>query len=79
VERSILSPNVRINSFSQVTDSIIFEDVNVGRHSKLHRTIVDKGVNIPEGMQIGFFPEEDRKRFTVTESGIVVISKRAVL
>jgi len=79
VERSVLSPNVRINSYSLVTDSIVFEDVVVGRHSKLHRTIVDKGVKIPEGMQIGFFPEEDRKRFTVTESGIVVISKRAVL
>ena len=79
VERSVLSPNCRINSFSLVTDSILFEDVNVGRHSKLHRTIVDKGVSIPEGMQIGFFPEEDRKRFTVTESGIVVISKRTVL
>jgi len=79
VERSILSPGVRINSYSLVTDSILFEDVNVGRHSKLHRTVVDKGVGIPEGMQIGYFPEEDRKRFTVTESGIVVISKGTVL
>ncbi|HXX94120.1 MAG TPA: glucose-1-phosphate adenylyltransferase [Planctomycetota bacterium] len=79
VERSILSPFVRINSYSLVTDSILFEDVVVGRHSKLHRVIVDKGVKIPEGMQIGYFPEEDKKRFTVTESGLVVISKRAVL
>jgi glucose-1-phosphate adenylyltransferase len=79
VERCILSPFVRINSFSLVTDSILFEDVVVGRHSKLHRVIVDKGVKIPEGMQIGYFPEEDKKRFTVTESGLVVISKRAVL
>ena len=79
VERCILSPFVRINSFSLVTDSILFEDVVVGRHSKLHRVIVDKGVQIPEGMQIGYFPEEDKKRFTVTESGLVVISKRAVL
>ncbi len=79
VERSILSPFVRVNSFSLVTDSILFEDVVVGRHTKLHRTIVDKGVDIPEGTQIGYFPEEDRKRFTVTESGIVVISKRMVL
>ena len=79
VERSILSPFVRINSYSLVTDSILFEDVMVGRHSKLHRVIVDKGVHIPEGMQIGYFPEEDKKRFTVTESGIVVISKRTVL
>jgi glucose-1-phosphate adenylyltransferase len=79
VERSILSPFVRINSYSLVTDSILFEDVSVGRHSKLHRVIVDKGVHVPEGMQIGYFPEEDKKRFTVTDSGIVVISKRTVL
>jgi glucose-1-phosphate adenylyltransferase len=79
VERSILSPSVRVNSYSLVTDSILFEDVNVGRHSKLHRVIVDKGVTIPEGMQIGYFPDEDRKRFTVTESGLVVISKGTVI
>jgi len=79
VERSILSPFCRINSYSLVTDSILFENVSVGRHSKLHRTIVDKDVIIPEGMQIGYFPEEDKKRFTVTETGIVVISKRTVL
>lgn len=79
VERSVLSPNVRINSYSSVTESILFEDVIVGRHSKLHRTIVDKGVTIPEGMQIGYFPEEDRRRFTVTDNGIVVISKGTVL
>jgi glucose-1-phosphate adenylyltransferase len=79
VERSILSPSVRVNSYSLVTDSILFEDVNVGRHSKLHRVVVDKGVTIPEGMQIGYFPDEDRKRFTVTESGLVVISKGTVI
>jgi glucose-1-phosphate adenylyltransferase len=79
VERSILSPFVRINSFSLVTDSILFENVVVGRHAKIHRAIIDKDVVIPEGMQIGYFPEEDRKRFTVTDSGIVVISKRTVL
>jgi glucose-1-phosphate adenylyltransferase len=79
VERSILSPFVRINSYSMVTDSILFENVSVGRHARIHRAIIDKDVVIPEGMQIGFFPEEDRKRFMVTETGIVVISKRTVL
>ncbi|MEW6087062.1 MAG: glucose-1-phosphate adenylyltransferase [bacterium] len=77
VQRSILSPNVRINSFSQVYDSILMEGVNVGRHSKIKRAIIDKDVNIPEGAVIGYNLEEDRKRFTVSENGIVVVEKRA--
>jgi glucose-1-phosphate adenylyltransferase len=79
VQDSILSPNVRINSFSQVYNSILMEGVNVGRHSRIKRAIIDKDVNIPEGAVIGYNLEEDRKRFTVTESGIVVVEKRADL
>ena len=75
VHHSILSPNVRINSYSYVEGSILFEDVNVGRHCRLRRCIVDKHVDIPAGTSIGFDPEEDRRRFQVTESGIVVIPK----
>ncbi len=76
VKRSILSPNVRINSFSQVTESILMEGVNVGRHAKIRRTIIDKDVTIPQGMVIGYDTDEDRKRFFVTDSGIVVVAKR---
>jgi glucose-1-phosphate adenylyltransferase len=76
VKRSILSPNVRINSFSQVTESILMEGVNVGRYAKIRRTIIDKDVTIPQGMVIGYDPDEDRKRFFVTDSGIVVVAKR---
>ena len=75
VQRSILSPNVRINSFSEVYDSILMESVNVGRHAKIKRAIIDKDVNIPPGMIIGFNREEDKKRFFVSESGIVVVAK----
>ncbi|MDD5566346.1 MAG: glucose-1-phosphate adenylyltransferase [Candidatus Omnitrophica bacterium] len=75
VKRSILSPNVRINSYSQVQDSILMESVNIGRHARIRRTIIDKDVRIPEGMVIGYDPGEDRKRFHVTESGIVVVAK----
>lgn len=75
VQRSILSPNVRINSFSQVYDSILMEGVNVGRHAKIKRAIIDKDVNIPQGMVIGYDLEEDRKRFFVSDSGIVVVAK----
>ena len=79
VQTSVLSPYVRINSYSQVADSILFENVSVGRHAKIRRAIIDKDVEIPEGMEIGFDPVEDRKRFLVTESGITVISKGTVI
>ncbi|MEW6535654.1 MAG: glucose-1-phosphate adenylyltransferase [Candidatus Auribacterota bacterium] len=75
VQNSVLSPNVRINSYSQVTESILMEGVNVGRHAKIHRAIIDKDVTIPEGMTIGCDLEEDKQRFTITENGIVVIPK----
>jgi glucose-1-phosphate adenylyltransferase len=75
VQRSILSPNVRINSFSEVYDSILMESVNVGRHAKIKRAIIDKDVSIPQGMVIGFNLEEDKKRFFVSQSGIVVVAK----
>jgi glucose-1-phosphate adenylyltransferase len=75
VQRSILSPNVRINSYSQVYDSILMEGVNVGRHAKIKHAIIDKDVVIPQGMVIGYDPAEDRKRFFVSESGVVVVAK----
>ncbi|MBN2243982.1 MAG: glucose-1-phosphate adenylyltransferase [Acidobacteria bacterium] len=75
VERSILSPDVRINSFSLVEDSILFERVNVGRNARIRRAIVDKDVEIPPGFSIGYDLEKDAERFTVTDSGIVVIPK----
>lgn len=79
VERSILGANVRINSYSYITDSILFHNVWVGRHARIRRAIIDKNVVIPEGYEIGFDPETDKKKFTVTETGIVVIPKNMVL
>jgi glucose-1-phosphate adenylyltransferase len=79
VERSLLGPNVRVNSFSYVTDSIIMNNCNIGRHARIRRAIIDKNVNVPEGYEIGFDLENDKKKFTVTESGIVVIGKDQVL
>lgn len=75
VERSILGYNVRVNSYSYITDSIIYDNCNIGRHARIRRTIIDKNVVIPEGMEIGFDTETDKKRFTVSETGIVVIPK----
>jgi len=75
VNRSVLSPLVRINSFADVEESILFEGVNVGRHARIRRAIIDKNVEIPQGLQIGYDPEEDRKRFFVSPQGIVVVPK----
>ncbi len=75
VERSLLGPGVRVNSYSYVTDSILMNNVDIGRHSRIRRAIIDKNVKVPEGTEIGFDSEEDKKRFTVSETGIVVIPK----
>jgi glucose-1-phosphate adenylyltransferase len=77
VKNSILSPEVRINSYSNVEECILMNGVDVGRHAKLRRVIVDKYVHIPPGVEIGYNLEEDRRRFTVTESGVVVIPRNA--
>jgi glucose-1-phosphate adenylyltransferase len=75
VQHSILSPNVRINSYCEVHDSILMDNVNVGRYAKIHRAIIDKDVNIPPGMVIGYNVKDDKKRFTVSENGVVVVAK----
>jgi glucose-1-phosphate adenylyltransferase len=75
VNRSILSPKVRINSFSRIDDSILFEGVTVGRHCRIRRAIIDKYVSVPPGSTIGYNTDEDRQRFYVTEAGVVVIPK----
>jgi glucose-1-phosphate adenylyltransferase len=75
VMRSLLSPNVVVHSYTEIEDSILLEGVDVGRHARMRRTIVDKEVRIPPGMEIGYDLDEDSKRFTVTGSGIVVVPK----
>ena len=76
VRKSILSTNVRVNSYSLIEDSILFDGVDVGRHCRIRRSIVDKDVKIPPNSTIGYDLEEDRRRgFIVTEQGIVVIGK----
>ena len=76
LERTIVGPDSRINSYAQVVDSILFEGVNVGRHAKIRRAIIDKGVHVPAGIEIGYDADLDRNRgFTVTETGLTVIAK----
>jgi glucose-1-phosphate adenylyltransferase len=76
VVRSILGPGVRVNSYVHIEDSILLEGVDIGRRSRIRRAIIDKGVRIPAGTEIGFDLEHDRARgFTVSENGVVVIAK----
>ena len=76
VYRSILSPGVRINSYALVEDSILFDGVEVGRHARIRRAIIDKDVKVPAGFEIGWNREADLARgLTVTEDGIIVVAK----
>lgn len=75
LNRCVLSPKVYIHSWAEVDDSVLLDEVEVGRHCKIRRAIIDKGVSIPPRSVIGYDLEQDRKRFTVTDSGIVVIPK----
>jgi glucose-1-phosphate adenylyltransferase len=74
VRRSLLFSNVRINSYAVVEDSVILPDVDIGRHAVLKRVVVDKQCRIPEGMVVGVNPDEDRRRFYVSEKGIALIT-----
>jgi len=77
--KSILSPGVYLHRGAEVTESILMDGVEVGRGARLHRVIADEGVTIPDGVQIGLDHEQDRKQFTVTDGGIVVVPQRAIL
>lgn len=79
IHKSVLSVGCRVNSFSEVEECVLFERVRIGRNARLKRCIVDKDVEIPAGEQIGYDIEADRRRFFVTDNGMVVIPKRAKL
>ncbi|MCD6293144.1 MAG: glucose-1-phosphate adenylyltransferase [Deltaproteobacteria bacterium] len=78
VERSVLSPGVRINSFAQVKESILMHQVEIGRQAKIRKTIIDKGVQVPPNTEIGYDLEKDRQRFLVSPGGVVVVPKGTV-
>jgi glucose-1-phosphate adenylyltransferase len=75
VKGSVVSPDVRVNSYSEVESSILFSHVNVGRHCRIRKAIIDRDVHIPEGTTIGYDTEADRQRYFVTESGITVVTR----
>jgi glucose-1-phosphate adenylyltransferase len=75
VQNSVLSPDIIVQDYSEVLDSVVMERVRIGEHCKIRRAIIDKDVMIPPKTEIGYDLDLDRQRFDVTESGLVVISK----
>ena len=75
VRNSILSQDVRVNSYADIDSSIIFTHTNIGRHCRIRRAIIDRDVHLPEGTVIGFDPEQDRKNYFVTPSGLTVVTR----
>ncbi len=73
VSGSVVGYDVRVNSYCEVEDSIIYNHVNIGRHSRIRRAIIDRHVKLPEHTEIGYDLEEDRKRYHVSERGVVVV------
>jgi glucose-1-phosphate adenylyltransferase len=71
---SVLCPNVRVHSYCHIEQCILMPGVRVGRHARIRRAIVDREVLIPRGALIGYNAEEDRRRHTVTDSGVVVVT-----
>ncbi len=74
VHGSILSPGVRVHSYCDIEDSIVMPSVTINRHCRIRRTIIDREVVLPEGTVIGYDPVEDRRRHTVSEGGVVVVT-----
>jgi glucose-1-phosphate adenylyltransferase len=75
IRGSILCPNVRVHSFCTIEDSILMPGVRVGRHARIRKAIIDRDVEIPRGALIGFNVEEDRRRHTVSDEGVVVVAQ----
>ena len=79
IHRSVLSQRCRVNSFSQIEECVLMDNVNIGRHARIRRAIIDKDVEIKPNAEIGFNLERDRENWFVSDGGIVVIPKRAII
>ncbi len=73
VRRSVVGYDVRVNSFSEVDNSIIYNHVNIGRHCRVRNAIIDRHVELPERTEIGFDPESDRQKYYITPNGVTVV------
>ena len=75
VTSSVLFSNVRVHSYCEIEGAVILPNVVVNRHAKLKNVVIDKGVHVPEGIEIGFDPVADKKRFYVSEKGTVLVTR----
>jgi glucose-1-phosphate adenylyltransferase len=75
VRNSVLSQDVRVNSYSELDSSIVFSHVNIGRHCRIKKAIIDRDVHLPEGTVIGYDQAEDKKNYFVTPSGLTVVTR----
>jgi glucose-1-phosphate adenylyltransferase len=79
IHRSVLGNRCRVNSFSQLEECVLLDNVNIGRHARIRRAIIDKDVEIPANVEIGYNLERDRERWYVSDGGVVVIPKRTLI
>jgi glucose-1-phosphate adenylyltransferase len=75
VRNSVVSQDVRVNSYADVDASIIFSHVNIGRHCRVRHAIIDRDVHLPDGTVIGYDPNEDKKNYFVTPSGLTIVTR----
>ncbi len=75
VRNSVLSQDVRVNSYAEIDSSIIFTHVDIGRHCRIKRAIIDRDVHLPEGTVIGYDQTEDKRHYHVTPSGLTVVTR----
>ena len=74
IRHSILSPGVRVHSYCEIEDSIVMYNATIRRHSKIRRAIIDREVEVPAGAVLGYDAAEDRRRHTVSDGGVVVVT-----
>jgi glucose-1-phosphate adenylyltransferase len=74
VINSLLFSNVKVHSYSEVRDSVILPEVNIGRHCRISRAVIDRGCQLPDGTVIGEDPVADKSRFRVTEKGVILVT-----
>ncbi len=74
VRRSVLFSDVEVHSYCEIEDAVIFSDVDIGRRCVIRKAVIDKGCIIPPDTRIGVDPEEDARRFHVSEGGVVLVT-----